>query len=219
MNDKKLFIFDLDGTLVDAYKAIEKSINFTLNKLGCPLVTYGEVKRKVGRGDRLFMKEFFPEKDVKEVLKIYKAHHAEALLRYARLRPYAKRLLYVLKKRKKFIAIASNRPSYFTKIILKKLGIKKYFDIILCADQIHSLKPSPKIIYSIMKKLGVEKKDTIYVGDMDIDMETASRGNVDAIFITGGSSTVNSVKKYKKKIISSLDEILQGTALRRSLPS
>jgi len=209
MKMKKLFIFDLDGTLVDAYTAIERSMNFTLRKLGLPSVAYKEVKRRVGRGDKLFMRSFFPAKDMEKALKIYRPHHAKALLRYTKLRPYAKKLLYTLKREKKFLAIASNRPFYFTNIILKKLGIKKYFNIVLCADQINSLKPNPKILYAIIKKLSVSKKEAVYTGDMDIDMETAKRGNIDAIFITGGSSALNSVKKYKnKKVISSLKEIL-----------
>ena len=210
MNTKKLYIFDLDGTLADAYTAIEKSMNFTLKKLGLGPVTYKEVKRKVGRGDRLFMKSFFPEKDMENALKIYRAHHAKALLKYTKLRPYAKRLLYTLKKRKKFLAIASNRPNYFTNIMVEKLGIKKYIDIVLCADQIGKLKPNPKILYIIMKRLRVKKEDTVYIGDMDIDMETARRGNVDAIFITGGSSALGAVRKYKnKRVIHSLREILK----------
>ena len=205
MGVKRLFIFDLDGTLADAYGAIEKSINFTLKRLGLPLVAYQEVKKRVGRGDRLFMKSFFPAKDMEKVLKVYRPHHAKALLRYTRLKPYAKKLLYTLKKEKKLLAIASNRPYYYTNIILKKLGIRKYFDVVLCADQINSLKPGPKILYTIIKKLGVSKEETVYTGDMDIDMETAKRAKVDAIFITGGSSTINAVKKYEnKKVIHSL---------------
>ena len=208
MKTKKLYIFDLDGTLADAYTAIEKSMNFTLKKLGHAPIKHEEVKRRVGRGDKLFMRSFFPEKDIEKALELYRPHHKKALLKYARLKPHAKKLLYTLKRRKKFLAIASNRPGYFTNIIVKKLGIRKYFDIVLCADQIKSLKPNPKILYTIIKKLGAAKKDSVYIGDMDIDMETARRAKVDAIFITGGSSAVNSVKKYKKKIISSLAEIL-----------
>jgi len=208
MGVKRLFIFDLDGTLADAYGAIQKSINFTLKRLGLPSVAYKEVKKRVGRGDRLFMKSFFSAKDMEKALKIYRFHHAKALLTYTRLRPYAKRLLYTLKKEKKLLAIASNRPYYYTNIILKKLGIRKYFNIVLCADQINSLKPDPKILYTIIKKLGVNREETVYTGDMDIDMETARRAKVDAIFITGGSSPLNAVKKYKnKKVVHSLAEI------------
>jgi len=208
MGDKRLFIFDLDGTLADAYGAIERSINFALRKLGLPPVTYREVKKRVGRGDRLFMRSFFPAKDMEKALKLYRPHHAKALLKYTILKPYAKKLLYTLKKEKKLLAIASNRPYYYTNIILKTLGIRKYFDVILCADQINSLKPDPKILYNIIKKLGVSKEETVYTGDMDIDMETAKRAKVDAIFITGGSSTLSAVKKYKnKKVARSLAKI------------
>ena len=209
MNTKKLFIFDLDGTLVDAYTAIEKSMNFTMKKLGQPLVTYEEVKRKVGRGDKLFMKIFFPEQDIEKALKIYRSHHVKALLKYAKLRPYAKRLLYTLKRRRKFLAIASNRHYYFTNIILKKLGIRKYFDTILCADQIKSLKPNPRILNMIVKKAGFLKQDALYIGDMAIDAETTERAGIDFIFITGGSSNLSDVKKYKnKKVIYSLRQLL-----------
>jgi len=205
MGVKKLFIFDLDGTLADAYGAIEKSINFTLKRLGLMPVAYREVKRRVGKGDRLFMRSFFPAKDMEKALKLYRPHHAKALLKYTRLRPYAKKLLYTLKREKKLLAIASNRPYYYTNIILKTLGIRKYFDVVLCADQINSLKPDPKILHIIIKKMGVSKEEAVYTGDMDIDMETARRAKVDAIFITGGSSTLSAVKKYKnKKVVYSL---------------
>lgn len=209
MNEKKLFIFDLDGTLVDAYRAIEKSTNFTLRKLGLRPVSYMKVKRKVGKGDRIFMESFFPEKHIEKALGIYREHHKKALLRYTKLRPFAGWLLFTLKRKKKILAIASNRPYYFTNIIVKKLGIKKYFDMVLCADQIKLLKPGPRILYTIMNRFKVVKKDTIYVGDMDIDMETAKRAGIDAIFVRGGSSTLKSVKKYKnKKVVHFLNEML-----------
>lgn len=210
LNSKKLFIFDLDGTLADAYTAIEKSLNFTLKKIGLAPVTYEKVKKTVGMGDRIFMESFFPEKDIEKALKIYRAHHRKALLRYVKLKPFAKKLLYVLKRRNRFLAIASNRPDYFTNIILKKLGIKKYFDIVLCADRINSLKPDPKILNIIVRKSGFQKQEAVYVGDMVIDAETAKRAGVDFIFITGGSSKIQEISKYDiKGIVYSLNGILK----------
>jgi len=208
LNNKKLFIFDLDGTLADAYTAIEKSLNFTLKKIGLAPVGYEKVKRTVGMGDRIFMESFFPEKDIEKALKIYRAHHRKALLRYVKLRPFARRLLYALKRRNKFLAIASNRPNYFTNIILKKLGIRKYFDIVLCADEINSLKPNSKILNTIVKKLSLQKQEALYVGDMVIDAETAERAGINFVFVTGGSSKLQEARKYKiHSVTSSLKEI------------
>lgn len=212
MNDKQLYIFDLDGTLVDAYKAIEQSLNFTLNKLGYKTVSFQKVKKTVGKGDKLFMKSFFDKKDIDTALKIYRRHHRKSVRIFTRLKPYAKLLLSSLKRKNKIIAIASNRPIVFTNIILKALGIRKYFDYVLCADQIHSLKPNPKILTLIVKRFKVKKEQTVYAGDMQIDLETAKRAKIDAIFVTGGSSSIKEVKGYKKKIVHSLKEITTTTA-------
>jgi phosphoglycolate phosphatase len=207
---KKLFIFDLDGTLADAYRAIEKSLNFTLKKLGLPQVSYNEAKQKVGRGDKVFMETFFAQKDIVAALKIYRGHHRHVLAKYSKLRPFAKELLLELKKQGKITAVASNRPSYFTNLILKVLGIKKYFKFVLCADEIKSAKPNPRILNTIIKRSGVGKKDTVFIGDMDIDLETAARAKVDVVFVKGGSSCVSAIKKYRdKQVISSLKQILE----------
>ncbi|MDP2921840.1 MAG: HAD family hydrolase [Candidatus Omnitrophota bacterium] len=208
MKTKRLFIFDLDGTLADAYLAIQRSMNYTLKNLGYPPVSLLEVKRKVGKGDKRFITSFFPEKDEEKAIEIYRRHHKKSLLRYSKPKPYSRELLYMLKRRKKIIAIASNRPSYFTNLIIKKTGLARYIDLVLCADEINSLKPKPKILNVIMRKFQVKKQDTVYIGDMDIDMETARRARVDAIFVTGGSSSLKSVKKYRKKVISKLNKIL-----------
>lgn len=208
MKTKSLFIFDLDGTLVDAYEAIEKSLNFVLKKLRCPTVTLEKVKRNVGRGDRLFIETFFPSIDVGEVLKIYRAHHEKSLLRYSRAKPGARKLLRLLKKRKRLIAVASNRPSYFTDIILKRLKLEDLVDYTLCADRIKSRKPDPKILNLILKRFKIKRQGAVFVGDMDIDVETAKRAGMDAVFIKGGSSTLASVRKYRnKKVISNIMDV------------
>ena len=109
--------------------------------------------------------------------------------------------IYNLKRKKKLVALATNRPSYYTNIVLTSLGVKKYFDFVLCADEIKSLKPNPKILGIILKKLKIKKHEAIYSGDMDVDMETAKRAGVDAIFTAGGSSSVSDVRSYKNKKI------------------
>lgn len=209
MKEKKLYIFDLDGTLVDSFGAIEKSLNYTLKKLGYSQVSYTVVKRSVGRGDRLFISTFFPKELCEKALETFRLHHRQSLLRYSKLLPFARKLLYQLKRRKKILAVATNRPRLFTNIIMDKLDIKKYFDYILCADEIKSLKPDPRILRTVMNRFQVTCDDTVFVGDMDIDLETAMRASVDAVFIKGGSSSLRDIRKYSnKRIVSSLDEIV-----------
>lgn len=208
MVEKKLFIFDLDGTLADAYRAIEKSLNFTRKKIGLSRVSYEEAKSKVGKGDRIFMETFFPPESIEEALRIYRKHHKQSLRKYSKLRPYAKQMLMCLKRKGRKVAIASNRPAYFTNIILKTLGILKYFDAVLCADEIKSNKPNPKILNVLIKKFKAAKSEAVFFGDMDIDLETAKRAGVDVVFIEGGSSHPSVTGRYKNaQVISSLKEI------------
>jgi phosphoglycolate phosphatase len=209
MRKKKLFIFDLDGTLADCYRAIEDSLNYALKKLGYKTVSYYRVKKAVGHGDRNFIKQFFKKKDVSSALEIYRSHHLKSILRYSRLYPYSKKLLSFLKKKNKIVAIASNRPRQYTGRIVEKLRIDKYIDFVLCADEIKKLKPHPKLLHTIMDKYNIKKKDTVYVGDMDIDLEAAKRAGLSAIFISGGSSALSDIRKYKNKtIVHSLKEII-----------
>jgi len=207
---KTLFIFDVDGTLVDAYQAIEKSLNFTRKKLGYPMVSLAQVKKKVGKGDKRFIATFFNSSDRKKALTIYRYHHKKSLLKYSKLKPYAKSLLSTLRQRNKILSVASNRPQYYTLILLNKLGIKKYFSGVYCADKLKSLKPNPKILNIILKRFNLQKKEAVYVGDMAIDLETAKRAGVDAVFIRGGSSSLQEVKSYpNKKVVANLNKILK----------
>jgi phosphoglycolate phosphatase len=208
--DKKLFIFDLDGTLADCFRAIEKSLNFTLRQLGYSPVSYIRAKMAVGHGDKNFVAQFVKKADVPEALTIYRQHHAESIREYSRLKPYAKKLLLFLKRIYKNVAIASNRPKKFTDIVIKSLGIEQYIDFVLCADEIRKLKPHPKLLNTVMKRFKAKKTDSVFVGDMDIDLEAAKRAKTDAIFILGGSSHISTAKKYKNKVIvHSLKDIIE----------
>lgn len=195
MSDKKLFIFDLDGTLVDSYLAIQKSLNATRKKFGFKEIGLKRVIKAVGKGDRKFIQEFFPPELEDKALKIYRKQHKIDLLKYVKPMPYAKELLRFLKKRKIKIAIASNRPTKFTHLILNKLSMKKYIDYVLCGDRIKKLKPEPEIVFKILEKYKLSPHQTVFVGDMVIDIETAKNAGIDSVAITTGSSTQKELKK------------------------
>ncbi len=210
MTRKKLFIFDVDGTLVNSYKAIERSLNFTRKKFGRLPVSSIKVKRSVGKGDRPFIEVFFGQEESEEALDIYRRHHEKALLRYAKLYPKTKKVLSLLRRRKKILAVASNRPAYFTDILLRRLDIKKYFHVVYCGDELKSYKPKPKILRVILKRFCIEKNDAVYIGDMALDVETAKRAKIEAVFKKGGSSSLSEVSCYKeKKVIGDLEDIFK----------
>lgn len=197
MDDIKLVIFDLDGTLVDAHRAIIKSVNFTLSKCGYPKQADSRILKAVGWGDRKLLGAFIVNKDIERALVIYRSHHRKTLKQYSRLLPYAQATLIYLVRRKHKLAIASNRPTVFTNIILRYLKIRKYFDYILCSDKLSQGKPHPEILLKIINILGIMRKQTVYVGDMAIDVEAGRRAGIKAITVRGGLSTLEEIKRAR----------------------
>ncbi|MBN1913502.1 MAG: HAD-IA family hydrolase, partial [Candidatus Omnitrophica bacterium] len=147
----KLVIFDLDGTLLDAYPAITKSFNYVMRRLKYPLQSPSIIRRAVGRGDEGLLKPFLKPQDLKKAVSLYRAHHAQALLRGSRLYPKAKQLLSYLKNKGYKLAVASNRPTKFSRILIRYLKLDKYFDYVLCADRIRNKKPHPQILNKITR--------------------------------------------------------------------
>ena len=206
---KKCVIFDLDGTLMDAYPAVISSINYTLNKCGFAKSDPAVIRRSVGWGDRRLLRGFVGEINLKKALAIYRAHHLKALRTGVKLLPGARKVLRQLKEDGYLLAIASNRPTRFSLIALKCLMIRKYFDYVLCADQVKKGKPSPILLRQIIKKLAVKPRYAVYVGDMDIDVMAGNRAGIKTIAVLTGSCSRTELKALKPaKIVKNVSFIL-----------
>lgn len=210
MDNIKLIIFDLDGTLVDAYDAIIKSFNYTMQKLDYPMQDALTIRRAVGWGDENLLRPFLNLKDLPKALLIYRKQHKTDLFKVSRLFPKVDMLLSRLKSKGYKLAIASNRPTKFSRLIIRHLRIEKYFDYILCADTLKHRKPHPEILYKIMQRFCVKPRQALYVGDMNIDAQTGRRAKVRTIIVTTGSSTKEEVKRERPyRIIRRIREILK----------
>ena len=192
---KKAFIFDVDGTLVDAYPAIVESFNYTMRRIGYPVEKAEKIKKAVGWGDIKLLEPFVERGDLDPAIRVYRAHHLKSLKRLSRLKPYAKSLLLYLRLKGISLSIASNRPTRFTRVILKKLNIISFFDHILCADKIKRGKPDPLILNLLAKKIGLNKKYICYVGDMALDVKTGKSARIDTVAVATGSSSIPELKK------------------------
>ena len=204
----KLVIFDLDGTLMDAYRAVWLSINYSLKKMGFPSQNHQIVKRSVGWGDVRLLRGFVGEENLKRALKIYRQHHAKALKQGTKFLPGAKSVLRFLKKRGFRLAVASNRPTRFSLIALKALKIRDYFDLVICADKVKRGKPYPDIFQEILCRLSVKPKEALYVGDMVIDVVAGKKARIRTVIVLTGSSRREEVSVLKPyRIMKSLMEL------------
>ena len=204
---KKLFIFDLDGTLINAYPAIVESMNHTLRRLNHPEAEPERIIRSVGMGNDGLMKKFFSEQEVPEARQIYREHHKNNLLGKISLLPGALTLLQGLKVKGKLLSVASNRPSETAKLLIQLTGIDDYFDRVLTGEEVSQPKPAPDIILALLNYFQLSPEEALYVGDMDIDAETGASAGVKTVIVTTGSSTREEIEAAKPDlVIDSLED-------------
>jgi len=210
MQNLRLIIFDLDGTLVDAYEAIFRSFSHTMQTLSIKGRSPATVRKAVGWGDESLLKPNVQPWQLKKALRIYRRHHSCSLIRHARLFPGAKRVLGILKKKGVKLAVASNRPTRFSWILIRHLKVLKYFDYVLCADKLAHRKPHPEILYKIMSRLRVLPDETLYVGDMAIDVQAGHAARVRTVVVATGSSSLKEIRRERPlRIIKRIDELLK----------
>jgi len=197
MHNLKLIIFDLDGTLVNAYPAIISSFNCTMREFGYPRQEPSLIRRAVGWGDENLLEPFIKATDLKKALRFYRKHHRVSLVKQSRLFPRAKKILTYFRGRGYKLAVASNRPTRFSWILIRHLEIAGYFDYVLCADKLRHIKPHPEILNTILKKFSLKPQEAIYVGDMALDAQAGRRAGIKTAIVTTGSSTRQEIKKQK----------------------
>jgi phosphoglycolate phosphatase len=208
MENLKLIIFDLDGTLVDAYTAIGSSFNYVMRRLGLKPQTLSILRHLVGWGDINLLKPFVAPGDLKHALSLYRNHHKYSLLKHSHLYPYALPLLRSLKAEGYKLAVASNRPSKFSYILLKHLKIIDLFDYVLCADQSRYAKPHPEMLNKIVKRFALKKSQALYVGDMVIDAQAGRRAKINTVIVTSGSSSKFAIKRERPfRIIPAINRL------------
>ena len=203
----KTVIFDLDGTLVNAYKAVSRSLNHAFKETGMDCIDDYTIQRKVGHGETKLIRSLVPEDKVTKVLKLYRDHHKDALKDGVKFLPFAKGVIAKLHKQGHKLAIASNRPMRFTRVILRELDIRKYFHYVICADKAPKPKPHPDMLNMVLEKFSVRPSQAVYVGDMTIDAASARRARMKAVIVTTGSSLKSEIQKERPyKIITKMDQ-------------
>ncbi len=197
----ELVVFDLDGTLVDAYPAIAQSINHMLKKMGRPTQSLLTIKRSVGWGVDSLVRCFIEEEHADKALAIFRVHHDQRLRSNLKLQPGAKKLLTFLQKKGIRLAIASNRPTKFCLIILKTLGLEEYFFRVVGGDGVKKPKPHPDMLKMILKEARIPASKTVYVGDMSVDIQCGKGAKVFTMALPTGSCTLQELRSEKPDML------------------
>jgi len=183
----KLIMFDLDGTLVDTSKDITNALNYAIKPYGLKDLTVEDTIKMIGEGiTRLIEKVLSDEKSQwrDEVIKRFLAYYSEHLIDYSSVYPYVRETLEKLNGYKK--AVISNKKEYLSMKLLDKLGLLKYFNLVIGSDTTSERKPSPIPVIHVFTKLGVDPHESIIVGDSNYDIEAGKRAGIKTVAVTYG---------------------------------
>lgn len=187
-------LFDLDGTLVDAFPTLHRAYAHVLPQLGLPAPTPADVRAAVGGGLENAMRRFVPAPLLAEALRRHTAYSAEILLEGTVLMPGAAELLSALHARGVVCAVLTNKHGEFARRLCAHLGLAPFLRGVFGAGDTPWLKPRPELTAHVLAQLGADAAGACLVGDSPFDVETARHGGFPAFVVTTGTHTAEQLR-------------------------
>lgn len=208
----KAVIFDMDGTILNTLEDLKNATNYSLRQFGMPERSLEEVRMFVGNGIRKLVERAVPAGTPKEkidhvldvFLEYYEIHSADNTSPY----PGILELVEKLKKAGIKTAVSTNKAD----VPAQELGREYFngiFDLIVGQQDGLKVKPAPDSVNKILSILDIQKKDAIYIGDSDVDVQTAKNSGLDFIGVSWGFRGREFLEKNgAKNIVDNANEIL-----------
>lgn len=212
---KKLVIFDLDGTLLNTIADLATATNQALQQCNYPTHEVDAYRFFVGNGINKLFERALPadqrtEAHIQQIralfIPYYDAHNADLSRPY----PGISELLQALQSRGILLGVASNKYQAATcKLIAHYFPAIRFIDVLGQREGVPA-KPDPSIVHDIIAKAGVTPKEVLYVGDSDVDMQTAQRAGVTAVGVTWGFRPRIELEQWHPAyLIEKADELLK----------
>ena len=209
----KAVLFDLDGTLLDTLDDLTDAVNYALAKYGLPTRTRDEICSFVGNGIarliRLAVGEEYPDFEgvLAEFRGYYKAHCTD------KTKPYEGiiSLLKELKARGIKTAVLSNKADFAVQPLVEEY-FHGFIDVAQGENEAEGVlrKPNPQGVLAIVKRLGVELHEAVYIGDSDVDIQTAQNAGVACISVSWGFRDEEFLRDHgAQKVVSEPVAILE----------
>ena len=209
---KNAAIFDMDGTILNTLDDLMDSTNFALKNNGLKERSLEEIRFFVGNGIQKLIERAVPQGTSKEVFEKvfadfkshYKIHCADKTSYYDGIPS----VIQTLRKMGVKTAVVSNKADFAVQELVE-VYFKGLFDVALGEKPGVSKKPSPDMVNAALSVLGVEKEAAFYIGDSDVDFETAKNSSLDFIGVSWGFRGRKFLENLgAKNIIDSPEELL-----------
>ena len=181
-------VFDLDGTLIDSAPDIHAAVNRMLAEVGAEPLSHATVRSFIGNGvavltDRVMVARALTRPHA-DLLAIFLRHYNADSATLTVLYPSARETLLALADAGHALGICTNKPEGPTRAILAAFGIDQLFGAVYGGDSLSVHKPDPAPLLATVAALG--GGPTVYVGDSEVDAETAARAALPFALFTEG---------------------------------
>ena len=209
--NKKLIIFDLDGTLINSSPDLALSINYMLESLNRPTHSLETIHHWVGNGAEILVKRALSESSeidptlvesfCQDALKTFLNFYANNLAVETVTYPHVHSTLTTLKEHGYRLAIVTNKPFKFVAPILKALELEDFFELVLGGNSLAQRKPDPMPLLHVCEKLNISPQASVMVGDSKNDILAANSANMESIGLTYGYNYGEAINIYKPSAV------------------
>jgi 2,3-diketo-5-methylthio-1-phosphopentane phosphatase/HAD superfamily hydrolase (TIGR01509 family) len=202
-------IFDLDGTLIEAYEAIHIGLNEALRAYGKGDIPFKDLRSYLKADLEATLAVFFSPEEVPKVIPIMRKKYEEVYLAKTHFLDGAAEILEALHSNGILLGVASNKFGRFSRGALNHLGVAHLFRAVIGAGDVPRNKPFPDMLHSVLKAMDLPPENVVFVGDTLTDIETGKQAGVDVYALpTGYDSKKELARGRPKRILGNLKEIV-----------
>ncbi len=183
-------LFDLDGTLVDSYGALADAVNYARRQHALDELSEATIREFVGEGIEKLLQRAFDSGEVpRSVYDAFERRYDEICCGQSRVLDDVHTTLQALDKSGVAMAVCTNKPSTFSRKILDFLELSPFFHAIVGPDLTGSRKPEARHVLQTLLATRCQPHESLFVGDMPIDVRAARNSGLQVAVVATGSST------------------------------
>lgn len=192
-------VFDLDGTLIDSAPDIQAVANAVLDAHGAAGISLEETRRFIGEGAAVFVRKMMAARAMDTAADAFDQLHQAFLEQYSHavdkavFYPHVEETLAGLKQQGYRLGLCTNKPEQPARAVVEHMQLNRFMEGFVAGGMAPSRKPDPEMLLLAAATLG--EGPTLYVGDSEIDAETALRARIPFALFTEG---------YRKTAVAAL---------------
>lgn len=204
LNNVKVILFDLDGTLIDSVPQLYLAVQKALASKQLPAVSLSQVRDWIGNGADILLKRAIcqqyhftdiDEELFQQVKKEFDHQYQHGIDRDYSLYPAVHETLAKLKSAGYLMAVVTNKPDQFVQPLLKSARIADFFTYTLGGGCLPVKKPDPLPLQYLCEKFNVKPIETLMVGDSKNDIQAAKAAGIPVVGLSYGYNHGEPIEK------------------------